>query len=334
MNSFIRSGAAGTASGSMDLRSSVIQVATMLIRWVNHVLIHEEGIHAFSTVETYLTHIKDHHKRKCEEAQTKEAYTFKFPERVRGVFSCLPLQAAIDNAKEFYIEFEGRGRSALTPGLIVEFLKHMDLSDPLDLLTAGAMVATSNAGVRAGEVLSPEFTPNKISINRDIVTFTVTNDKAGGRKTQTATAFSKEWVPVATHFNTGVLDVYQIMTEIEKAKIGDSTSDPFFSIGGTTLTYARYYGRLRGLSKLVGLPPGKIGPHSGRIYKATLMGHQGQSKAVIKGRGRWVGKSWGRYTRLCIIPMNKDSFWIRLGHIDTDVTKCPNSHEFQRGSFY
>ena len=157
------------------------------------------------------------------------------------------------------------------------------------------------------------------------------NGKA--HETQTAIAHEAEWSKESQYFGED-FDVRRCMERVIEARGDVPITQPFFAIHGHVLSYNKLHKRMTELNQLLNLPKGKFGPHSGRIYRATIMHHQGRTKPEIMKRGRWKGKSWELYTRALLYPTNSNAPWVRVGQIDTDISKCPFTFEFTRSSLY
>ena len=326
----------------LPIHSSSIDIAAALVDWINYCLINEHKIHCFKTITTYITHIKDAHITLCASNQSHHAYNFVWPTKTRAGYDCLPLQAALNNAAEFYIEFEGRGRTALTCGIMKLFRPHMDFNNPVDLLSWNAMLLTRAFGVRTNEILPTTtnssnwaerilFTTKNIELHPKSSFLSVFNGKANER--QIAVSHSVEWWPEVQYYGNE-FDVFNMLNKILLIRGNRPDFFPVLAIGSYTLTYSKFYNRLKQLSTLINFSSGKIGPHSGRIYRATIMHHRKHNKKTIKMRGRWKGKSWEIYTRALLFPRDEFAPWIRLGHIDTDLRDCPIVFECTRSAAY
>ena len=342
VNSFARCQNAHHRPDLLPIHSSSIDIAAALVDWINYCLINEHNIHCFKTITTYITHIKDAHITLCASNQSHHAYNFVWPTKSRAGYDCLPLQSALNNAAEFYIEFEGRGRTALTCGIMKLFRPHMDFNNPVDLLSWNAMLMTRAFGVRSNEILPTTtdkckwverilFTPKNIELHTTSSFLSVFNGKANER--QTAISHSPEWLAEVQYYGKE-FNVFDMLNEILTIRGDRPEFFPVLVIGSYTLTYSKFYNRMRELSTAINFPGGKIGPHSGRIYRATIMHHRKHNKKTIKMRGRWKGKSWEIYTRALLFPRDEFAPWIRLGQIDTDLRNCPNVFECVRSAEY
>jgi hypothetical protein len=311
--------------------STTTEICATLVEYIDYVLENEHNINSFQTLSNYITHIKDDFKRRCANDQSPASYVPRWPatKKMSG-YDCFPLQAAVDSAKVFYNEFESTGRTALTPGVLLGYAKFLNLNDPIDRLFWTCAWLTCSAGTRAGELLSTKFTAKHVTINTDVITLRVYNGKA--REWQHAVAYASEFAPVADYFGSA-FDLHQLMRSVLHSRQAPDDA-PFFTHGSYTLTYDKFNDRMKVLNDLLGISPGKLGPHSGRIYRATLMFHQGIPKDVIMARGRWRGVSWKRYARMVLQQHNPQARWIRIGQISTDLRNCPSTPEFARGTHY
>ena len=307
------------------------EIGAVLVEFINYIIDNEASITCFKTLCAYLIHVKDDFKSLCASCQSSDAYASRWPTRSKkSGYDCFPLQAALDGARLFYKEFESTGRSVLTPGILQNYALHLDFHNPIDVLTWATAWLSCCTGTRAGEILSPLFTREKIDISPHATTLRVFNGKAN--EWQNAVAFVHEWDPVVKHFG-GSFNLTQMLNSVARNR-NTPNDAPFFMHNKYILSFKKYSDRLVQLNKLVGIQRGKVGPHSGRIYFATLMFHQGKPEDEIMRRGRWRGVCWKRYARSVLQPKNANAFWLRIGQVSTDLSQCPTTAEFVRGFHY
>jgi len=316
----------------MDFNEDIVQV---MIEFWEYLKINSD-VNTAKTLGVYMSNVKMWQLYQHEKDGTPNTRFPKWP---------LPSQndelaKRLKDADKFFHEFgakKGEKRIPLTDGLLNMLKPHLPGSEHMKNEIFDCLLHTKLTGNRMGEITATKksthhsrfLTVSKVKIHSRQVDFT-TLSKSMTPKPELTYVKTREVSPLVTKYGAK----WNFVTSTKKRIAGKKQTDPLYTDDkGRPLTYQDVYKALRIACKAIGLHPGLVGCHSGRIYMATLLAYKGATVPEIMKRGRWKSDAWQVYVN-ALTKYAKDAGAdpnaFKIGDLAIPLDKYPEHNEFIR----
>ena len=331
-NHFLKYRSSINAPARMDFNEDIVQV---MIEFWEYLKINSD-VNTAKTLGVYMSNVKMWQLYQHEKDGTPNTRFPKWP---------LPSQndelaKRLKDADKFFHEFgakKGEKRIPLTDGLLNMLQPHLPGSEHMKREIFDCLLHTKLTGNRMGEITATKksthhsrfLTVSKVKIHSRQVDFT-TLSKSMTPKPELTYVKTSEVSPLVTKYGAK----WNFVTSTKKRIAGKKQTDPLYTDDqGRPLTYQDVYKALRIACKAIGLHPGLVGCHSGRIYMATLLAYKGATVPEIMKRGRWKSDAWQVYVN-ALTKYAKDAGAdpnaFKIGDLAIPLDKYPEHNEFIR----
>lgn len=199
-------------------------------------------------------------------------------------------------------------KAGVTPAMLLQFRRHLDLTDPFDAAVWAAMLVAFFSFLRSGNLLPPSA--SRFESGRHL-SFGDFNLYDGGfelslRRTKTIQFNDRVLiVPVASIPGSPLCPVVAVSNSWLLSHV-ERSSLPAFSYRSrsgslTTLTKPRFVAALKNLCSLIGLDPASFSGHSFRRGGATFAHAVGVPDGLIQLQGDWVSDAYKQYISVSVV---------------------------------